>query len=60
MRLEMPLAMPPKPLDPELAAVAAAWPELPPALRAGIVAMVKAGAADARSVEDRPGPARRH
>ncbi|MFN7022265.1 MAG: hypothetical protein ACK4WH_13185 [Phycisphaerales bacterium] len=31
-----------KPTDPELAAVAAAWPDLPPALRAGIVAMVNA------------------
>jgi hypothetical protein len=28
--------------DPELATVVAAWPELPAALRAGIVAMVKA------------------
>ncbi len=28
--------------DPGLAAVVAAWPELPAALRAGIVAMVKA------------------
>ena len=27
--------------DPELAAVVAAWADLPPALRAGIVAMVK-------------------
>ncbi|MFM9957260.1 MAG: hypothetical protein ACKVZJ_04225 [Phycisphaerales bacterium] len=30
------------PSDPELAAVVAAWPDLPPAIRAGIVAMVKA------------------
>jgi hypothetical protein len=30
--------------DPDLAAVAAAWPTLPDALRAGIVAMVKAAA----------------
>jgi len=37
-----PPATPPKPTDPELAAVAAAWPDLPPAIRAGIVAMVKA------------------
>jgi len=28
--------------DTELAAVVAAWPDLPPALQAGIVAMVKA------------------
>ena len=28
--------------DPDLAAVVAAWPELPAAIRAGIVAMVKA------------------
>lgn len=31
-----------KPTDPELAAVVAVWFDLPPALRAGIVAMVKA------------------
>jgi len=37
-----PPATPPEPTDPELAAVAAAWPGLPPALRAGIAAMVKA------------------
>ena len=37
-----PPTAPPKPTDPELAAVVAAWPDLPPALRAGIVAMVKA------------------
>jgi hypothetical protein len=28
--------------DPDLAAVVAAWPELPEVVRAGIVAMVKA------------------
>jgi hypothetical protein len=28
--------------DPDLAAVEAAWPELPEAIRAGILAMVKA------------------
>ena len=33
---------PTPPTDPELAAIAAAWPDLPPAIRAGIVAMVKA------------------
>lgn len=31
------------PPDPDLAAVVAAWPGLPPAIRAGIVAMVRAG-----------------
>jgi hypothetical protein len=30
------------PADPDLAAVVAAWADLPPALRAGILAMVKA------------------
>ena len=30
------------PIDPDLAAITAAWPELPAALKAGIVAMVKA------------------
>ncbi len=39
-----PPATPPKPTDPELAAVVAAWPDLPAALRAGIVAMVAAAA----------------
>lgn len=33
---------PPTPTDPALASVVAAWPHLPPALRAGIVAMVQA------------------
>lgn len=33
---------PPKPTDPDLAAVVAAWANLPPAVRAGIVAMVGA------------------
>ena len=37
-----PPATPPKPTDPELAAVVAAWPDLPPAIRAGIAAMVRA------------------
>ncbi|MGO9601622.1 MAG: hypothetical protein ACLP7Q_26910 [Isosphaeraceae bacterium] len=32
----------PPPADPELAAVVAAWPGLPEAIRAGILAMVKA------------------
>lgn len=31
-------------IDPDLAAVMAAWPDLPPALRAGILAMVAAAA----------------
>ena len=30
------------PTDPELAAVVTAWPDLPPAIRAGIMAMVAA------------------
>ncbi|GIK17963.1 MAG: hypothetical protein BroJett004_01270 [Planctomycetota bacterium] len=30
------------PTDPELAAVVAAWPDLPPAIRAGVLALVKA------------------
>ena len=33
-----------RPTDPELAAVVAAWDQLPEAVRAGIVAMVKAAA----------------
>jgi hypothetical protein len=28
--------------DPELAGIVASWPDLPPAIRAGIVAMVRA------------------
>ena len=32
--------------DPELAAVIAAWPELPPAIRAGIIAMIAAASKD--------------
>lgn len=35
--------------DPDLSAVVAAWPSLPPALRAGIVAMVKAAGAANRT-----------
>ena len=35
-------AHPAKPTDPELAAIVAAWPNLPPAIRAGIAAMVTA------------------
>lgn len=31
-----------KPTDPELAAVVAAWPDLPPAIRAGVLALVRA------------------
>jgi hypothetical protein len=30
------------PSDPELAAVVAAWPDLPPGIRAGVLALVKA------------------
>lgn len=33
-----------KPDDPELAAVVAAWPDLPPAIRAGVLALVRAPA----------------
>lgn len=33
------------PTDPDLSALVAAWPTIPPALRAGIVAMVKAAGA---------------
>ncbi|MCC6427501.1 MAG: hypothetical protein IT435_11845 [Phycisphaerales bacterium] len=36
---------PAKPTDPDLAAVIAAWPSLPAAVRAGITAMVKAAGA---------------
>lgn len=36
-----PPATPTLPTDPELAAVVAAWSDLPPAVRAGIVVMVK-------------------
>jgi hypothetical protein len=38
-------ATPAKPTDPELAAVVAAWPDLPPAIRAGVLALVKAAGA---------------
>jgi hypothetical protein len=31
------------PTDPDLSAVVAAWPTLPPAIRAGVLALVKAG-----------------
>jgi hypothetical protein len=37
-----PNPVPATPTDPELATVVAAWPHLPPALRAGILAMVAA------------------
>jgi hypothetical protein len=33
---------PPQPTDPDLSRLVAAWPDLPPAIRAGIVAMVNA------------------
>ncbi|MCC6425612.1 MAG: hypothetical protein IT435_02205 [Phycisphaerales bacterium] len=36
---------PESPLPPDLAAVVAAWPALPPAVRAGIAAMAQASAA---------------
>jgi hypothetical protein len=35
-----------EPIPPDLAAVVDAWPQLPEALRAGIVAMVKAASAN--------------
>lgn len=38
-----PTPVPAKPTDPELAAVVAAWPGLPPAIRAGVIALVNAG-----------------
>ncbi|MBX3359908.1 MAG: hypothetical protein KF912_08010 [Phycisphaeraceae bacterium] len=38
-----PTPVPAKPTDPELAAVVAAWPDLPPAIRAGVLALVNAG-----------------
>jgi hypothetical protein len=37
-----PTAKPTPPPDPDLAAIVAAWPELPPAIRAGVLALVKA------------------
>jgi hypothetical protein len=37
-------------MPPELAAVVAAWPSLPEAVRAGIVAMVKAAGAARKGV----------
>lgn len=38
----IPPTTPTPPDDPELATVVAAWPSLPPAIRAGVVAIVKA------------------
>jgi len=35
---------PPEHTDPDLARVVAAWPDLPPAIRAGVVALVAAAA----------------
>lgn len=40
--LTPPPPTPAKPTDPELATVVAAWPDLPPAIRAGVLALVKA------------------
>ncbi len=37
-----PKSTPEAPADPELAAVVRAWPDLPPAIRAGVLALVKA------------------
>jgi hypothetical protein len=39
-----PIRPPERPADPDLAALVAAWPALPSAVRAGIVAMVRAAA----------------
>jgi hypothetical protein len=41
-----PPTSPPTPTDPKLAGIVAAWPNLPPAVRAGIVAMVEAATQD--------------
>lgn len=38
-----PPTAPAMPTDPDLAAVVAAWPALPPAIRAGVLALVRAG-----------------
>lgn len=38
----LPQALPPAPADPDLAGVVAAWPHLPPAIRAGVLALVTA------------------
>lgn len=43
------------PLDPELQAVIAAWPALPDALKAGILAMVKAAGNAHQEAEPAPG-----
>jgi hypothetical protein len=47
-----PRTTPPKPTDPELTAVVAAWPDLPPAIRAGVVALVKAAGLGGRGAGD--------
>lgn len=41
------------PADPDLSAVIAAWPNVPPAIRAGILAMVKAATGDPCSRAER-------
>ncbi len=43
----------PAPIDPDLAAVVKAWPELPEAVKAGIVAMVKAASEGEGAAEGR-------
>lgn len=45
---------PATPTDPDLAAIVAAWPSLPPAIRAGMLALV--GAAVARTAPEAPTP----
>jgi hypothetical protein len=47
-----PAPTPAAPADPELAAVVAAWPNLPPAIRVGVLALVKA--ATPPTVQSRP------
>lgn len=50
-----PPAKPTPPTDPELAAVVRAWPTIPQAVRAGIVAMVRAAGGETRGkLGDRP------
>lgn len=55
---DAPPPAPTTPADPDLAALIAAWPTLPPTIRAGIAAMVKAaGTPDAAREAPLPGRA---
>lgn len=45
---------PATPADPDLAAVVAAWPALPPAIRAGVMALVNAGKGTPAGGEGKP------